>query len=231
MPYRKVTTYFFFLLCFTLVVFEILLRLAGINATWSENTGHGYISYYGKTLKSWYHVHQPNTEFDQDNRDFKYHHKVNSLGLRDREDFFSDSTPCKVICVGDSYTEGVGAPADSTYPHFLEQKLNDAGYSCQVLNAGVAGSDPFYEYVLVRDKLIQLHPDYVVVDINSTDITDFIFRGGLERFKADGSVVYNKGPWFAGLYHWSYVVRFIMNNLLDYKRGNLFVTRNDYVNL
>ena len=59
---------------------------------------------------------------------------------------------------------------------------------------GVSGSDPWYAYTQLRYQLLPLHPTHVIMAVNGTDITDIIFRGGMERFHADGTTHYRKGP-------------------------------------
>lgn len=46
----------------------------------------------------------------------------------------------RVVCLGDSLTAGYGLPsADQAYPALLEQRLRDAGFDYDVINAGVSG--------------------------------------------------------------------------------------------
>jgi hypothetical protein len=40
----------------------------------------------------------------------------------------------------------------------------------------------------------------VLLTINSTDFADFIYRGGLERFKENGKLKFRFGPWFEPIY-------------------------------
>lgn len=225
---RSKIIYPLFIVLFTLVSFEIILRLFKTNITWSEKTGHGYESYYNKPTKSWFHTWEPNSEFDLDNGDFICHYKTNSLGLREKEVVFQDSLLHRIICIGDSYTEGVGAPYDSSYPRFLSSYLNQAGFKNEVYNAGVAASDPFYEYELLKEKLLHYEPQYLLLDINSSDITDYIERGGFGRFKPNGTAVYNKGPWFEPYYKNFYIVRFVLHKILGYTMGNLFLTKHEF---
>ncbi len=223
--------YFLFITVFTLVSFEILLRLFHINTTWSEKTGHAYVSGYNQNHPTWFYSWKPNAEFDFDQKDFKYHYKTNSLGIRERDTFYTDSAAFRILCMGDSYTEGFGAPYDSSYPKALELKLNSQGFHNQVYNAGIAASDPFYSYILLKEKLLAARPQYLFITFNSSDITDFIYRGGLERFKTDGTVKGKKSPWFEPLYAKSYVCRFIVNQIFRKIDKNLFLTRNEFRNI
>ena len=45
----------------------------------------------------------------------------------------------RIVVLGDSLTAGYGLPPTQSYPYLLQQKLNDAGYAFEVVNAGVSG--------------------------------------------------------------------------------------------
>jgi acyl-CoA thioesterase-1 len=45
----------------------------------------------------------------------------------------------KVVILGDSLTAGLGLPAEQSYPSVLQQRLNEAGLTFDVTNAGVSG--------------------------------------------------------------------------------------------
>jgi lysophospholipase L1-like esterase len=111
----------------------------------------------------------------------------------------------RVLCVGDSFTEGVGAPADSCYVSILRTLL-DSNYT--VMNAGISGDDPCVNYVNYRDRLTSFKPDIIVQTLSSNDLnTDIATKGGMERFKADGIVQLASAPWWEPLFAISYVSR------------------------
>ncbi len=198
----------FFSVFLVLILVEIALRYSALFYTYPEVTGKPYTSYYNQELPTWYPFWTPNSSFEFDNRDFKYPYKINSLGFRGEE--IQTDVPDSVnhiIVLGDSFAEGAGAPADSSWPELLQIFLDSAGILNEVTNAGISGSDPFFEYVFYRDKLKSVHPDYLIVSINSTDIQDYILRGGFERFHDDSSTHYRKGPWYEFLYINSHLVR------------------------
>ena len=86
---------------------------------------------------------------------------------------------------------------------------------------GAAGSDPFFGYRTLLDKLLVYRPDIVLLAVNHSDILDVTVRGGMERFLADGTV---KGvdppdsitPAIKWLYQSSHFARFLMFELFDY---------------
>ena len=178
--------------------------------------------------KVWYWWHMPNAWWMDAKPEFSYRYSINSAGARDRE-FALAKAPgeYRIIILGDSYTEGVGTAQDSTYPRFLEKDLMEyyRNRKISVYNCGASGSDPFYEYILFRDKLLQYSPDLVIIGINSSDIQDVNVRDGIERFKADGTVQYRKPPVWEPLYCLSYIFRHIIHDLCGYNW--MYVKYND----
>lgn len=51
----------------------------------------------------------------------------------------SASTNRVVLCLGDSLTAGYGLAADKAWPALVQEKINQAGWSWTVVNAGVSG--------------------------------------------------------------------------------------------
>ena len=194
----------------TLLAVEVLLRIAHIQETYSEQTGGGYVSYYNQVLPTWYHAWTPNKDIIINEPEIKYTYRASSLGLREREIPAQKPDSVKRLFVlGDSFTEGIGVQYANSMPRDIEKKLDSAKLHYEVYNAGVSGNDPVYEYMQLRDQLMPLHPTHVVVCINGSDITDIVFRGGMERFHADGTTHYKKGSKWEILHHYSRLYRLI----------------------
>jgi acyl-CoA thioesterase-1 len=51
----------------------------------------------------------------------------------------TDDERPKIVCLGDSLTAGLGLVDTQSYPHLLQQKVDDDGYQYEVVNAGVSG--------------------------------------------------------------------------------------------
>ena len=212
----------------TFFLLEILLRLLHMNQTYTESIGQGYQSYFGRESNSWFLQMPPNDTLMVDHGDFKYQYITNEMGVREKStSLLLDSSRYKIMTLGDSYTEGMGAPYDSSWPRFFERSLKERDSNVLVFNAGINGGDPFYAYITFREKLAVFKPALVISAVNSTDIDDFFFRGGMERFKAGGKLENKKGPWYEFLYHYSYVVRMILVDIMQ-KRPQLFVTEKEF---
>jgi len=134
---------------------------------------------------------------------------INSLGLRGN----LPKKGKKIICaLGDSFTESWGAPSDSTYPA-IWQHLIPTPDSLTVINAGVSGSDPFYEFNLLQELTKEYTVHAAVFMINESDINDYISRGGNGRFLPHGGVRFRNGPWWEPFYAVSMVFRLIVHDV------------------
>ena len=164
-------------------------------------------------------VYRPHLARTSRQKEFSRELVTNSEGLRDREHARTKATgEFRLIALGDSYTEGLGAASESAWPQQLQGTLAGKGCSLTVMNGGVAGSDTFFEYALLKDRLLAYGPDVVVVALNTTDIDDYVVRGGMDRFKEDGTVTFRKGPSWEWIYASSYVVRHVAHDVLGYDR-------------
>lgn len=186
----------------------------------SEYKRHLIRSHYNKYIKGytlgWYFTNSPFSESKATGSEFDYKFKYNSLGLSSKEISPSDTNQL-IITLGDSYTEGVGAAQDSSWPYQLSYMLNaDTTIGrTTVLNAGKNGSDVCYEYILLQKLLNKYKPKVVILATNTTDIDDIIIKGGMERFKPDSTVQYNQGPRWESIYATSFIARAILHTVLD----------------
>lgn len=204
-----------------LILSEILLRFVPELRTHDEEIGRSiYISTYKMFVPKHVFTHAPNQMFMYSTNEFSYQHKINSIGLRNNEIPIKKNkkNEFRIFAIGDSFTEGVGVSQDSTWPNLLANKLNKNNDSIyfNVINAGRMGSDPLFGYVLLKNKLLQYQPDIVLYTLNYGDINDLTIRGGMERFKPNDKVEFQKGPFWESLYAISYTFRLIVRNLLQY---------------
>jgi len=200
------------------ILSEGAIRISGIYKTYSEKNFQRFDSYYGQTLPTYYHIHPPNQALQNNQTEFNYTKVTNSLGLIEKEiTSYNTVNKTRAFVIGDSFAEGVGAPQDSSMPallqHYLEEKVPN---QFEVLNAGIVGSDVFFGYHLLKDKLLPLQPEIVLLNFNYSDYTDFIFRGGFERFKKNGTVQYHQAPAIEPYYKHSHLLRAFVHFVLGY---------------
>ncbi len=203
-------------LALSVSVAEITLRAMGKNSGYKERTKNRvsqilFTSYrsafnYNNSLFK-YRPNQRNCGFKT--AEFNYFKPANSFGYVDYEWPLQKTAKPRYLFFGDSFTEGVGAPLDSSYVAIL-RKLN--ADSIQMYNAGIGGSDPCSEHMLFKKEIMPLYqPDRIYVAINQSDIFDIMQYGGLERFTDNGEVQPRKGPWWEGLYARAYLIRLFVH--------------------
>jgi len=187
---------------------EIMLRVWGKYDSYREQKGDFFYNFiYDKTRLD------KNTLFEIfDQRLSMTNPAYNAeFELKSKDEF-------RILGMGDSFTEGVGASNDSTWLTLLATKLNEntSGKRIRTFNAGVSGNDPFFEYILLKEKLLDYKPDLVLVALNNSDISETIVRGGMERFQPDSTIVFKEGPWFETLFGMSYICRVFVIEVLKY---------------
>lgn len=200
------------------IIFEFLVRITGIYKTYSENALSKYISPYHKSNKTFF-TWEPNTTVNYNQKEFSYINEINELGHRENSvDSFTNNKSVKILCLGDSFTEGDGAPYDSSWVRKFELLLNqnyDTIFLCY--NAGVCGSDIFFNYMILKKQLLlKIKPDIIIEALNVSDIDDVAFLGGIERFENVNS---NKAPIWEPIYKYSHVFRAIISNCNSYNEA------------
>lgn len=193
-----------------IVFTEMFLIVSGVNKDYMEERSGYYKSPFVYDSKNYYHTFHKNKIQKITATEFSYTIPYNSLGFTGEEwSIKKDSNKLRIISLGDSFTEGDGAPLDSSYPVLLNKIL---GNKYEVLNAGVRGSDPAFGYKNLQDRLLDYNPDIVIQAVSENDVLfDFCIRGGFERFVTDTVVRFNEPPWWEPLYAMSYTLRLFLN--------------------
>lgn len=204
---------------------EIGLRGLGIFDVYTEKLGEKYRSYWGFQHKGHYKILPKNSTVEFQQKEFSVSYTTNSFGMRNPEITAvpKDST-VRILCLGDSFTQGDGATNGHSFPRVLERLLNLNGTDqrFEVINAGSNGSDLLYSERLLVDVAFSLQPKLVLIVINDSDVEDLIQRGGLERFKSNNTTQFKKGPWYEPVYAKSYVFRLIIHGV--FRKSKLFLS-------
>lgn len=188
---------------FVLLLLELGMMYIGYNKTYLENRSGQYQSVFNykstDSIRAYglFQLHNLKTP------EYDYARQCNSLGFSD-EEWISDSSKILIQTYGDSFTEGDGAPFDSSYPAILRNLL---GAKFAVQNYGICGNDPGF-YVTQFGKVgSKFQPSAIVLCYGTGDfMNDFFSRGGLERFTESGWQT-RKGPWWEVIYGISYTSR------------------------
>jgi hypothetical protein len=142
---------------------ESLLIITGLEETNRERFFGYYQSDNSVQHRNYYHAWRPNQNYWLKTPEFSYPRKANSLGFADMEwPIMKKSHEKRILALGDSFTEGDGTPYDSSYVAILRTELNVLADSFYVMNAGACGSDPFYNYVNLKDRLLTYQPDIII---------------------------------------------------------------------
>lgn len=188
---------------FSLILSEAVLMFTGYTKSYIENRNGFYQSLLNQhsTDSTW--AYPSGSKHRLTTPEYDYERTSNKYGFSDFE--FSDAGSKLLIqTYGDSFTEGDGAPFDSSYPAILRTLLGD---DFVVQNYGICGNDPGF-YVIQLDKIgARFKPDIIVMCYGTGDfLHDVMSRGGLERFTQTGWQT-RKGPWYEVIYAMSYVSR------------------------
>lgn len=199
-----------FAIGFFLVLTELAIRYSGLYAQLSEKNGHSFLSLFEPTHHGQFQNYTPNDTLHINNTEFSYLHYIDKYGFRNSNSVDMLDT-IDVLALGDSFTEGLGAPQDSSWPVLLSNLYNK-----RVYNAGIMGSDPVYGLKLLQEQYIRMQPKIVIFAVNYSDLTDIIIRGGEERFLPDGGIKYKKEPWFMNIYRYSHLFRATLHLVFQY---------------
>ncbi len=144
--------------------------------------------------------------------EFQYLYRYNSIGLRGHDPVRDDTLLINIVGLGDSFTEGVGTPEDSTWLQLLENNLKrDSQHlpgKVQCINGGISGTEAIAEYIILKELLLQFNPRVVILAVNSTDISDVVKIGGWERYNH-----HRLAPWYAYIYQFSFIARAIIQQV------------------
>ncbi len=187
-----------------LILVEGLLIARGTTCTYMEKVNGFYYSAYQPYRDEYYHIWdtaQKTHLLKKPEYSFIRHTNIEGCG---DEEWKLPATPGqkRIMALGDSFTEGDGAPYDSTYVTLMKQLLQPLGPdSIYIMNAGVCGSDPCNNYIILKDRLLKYKPRMIIQSWSANDMTgDIMIRGGLERFEKNRRLRYRPAPWWEPVY-------------------------------
>jgi len=77
-------------------------------------------------------------------------------------------TACRIAFLGDSLTAGYGLPQGQSWPAQMAERLEAAGYDCEVINAGVSGDTTSGGRARL-DWVLADEPTHIVVALGGND--------------------------------------------------------------
>jgi lysophospholipase L1-like esterase len=113
---------------------------------------------------------------------FDEQYSTDARGLRRMQSI--DTAAWRILCLGDSFTFGVGASEGNTYPQWLQRNL--MADRAEVINAGVPGTGTGEQVLLYKYRLASLHPRIIVLGYHN-DLQDDAARQLFQR-APDGTI-------------------------------------------
>ena len=122
--------------------------------------------------------------------DFRATLHVNRLGLRGREpDTSKRRGACRILMLGDSFTMGEGVSDMQAFPALLEPSLAARmSVAVEVINAGVDSYAPILSYLDLRENLLRLEPDAVVLSLDPSDLLQEQYYRSLATLGPGGEI-------------------------------------------
>lgn len=130
---------------------------------------------------------------------------TNSLGWKDggpNREVPRDPAPReRLVLLGDSFTEGVGTPAEETAAGFAQRRLDAGGRRFEVLNGGRVSYSPLLSYQRLKRFLAAgYRTRSVALLLDPSDVQDEVLYGARYDFGPDGEPLgfrdaKNNPPW------------------------------------
>ncbi|MFN0076477.1 MAG: SGNH/GDSL hydrolase family protein [Prosthecobacter sp.] len=118
--------------------------------------------------------------------EFDYEFNTNHQGFRGKTPVSSQAVVPRILCLGDSFTFGVGAADSETWPVRLQDALGTTGVSTEVVNAGVMGWGLTEYWIWSRQHASKYHPKLIIVGCHASDWENAF--NGLVSLEPDGSL-------------------------------------------
>ena len=143
---------------------------------------------------------RPDSKFWHTTPDGSWKFTTNRQGFRNRQDFEYNKADglLRILCLGDSNTQGYEVRQDYTFSAIIEKYLKIRGHNVQVMNAGVSGFSTAEELAFLENEGVKYAPDFVVLGFFANDFQDNI-NAGLFRLGEDGNLVIQKKEHIPGV--------------------------------
>lgn len=197
------------------LIVEAILVLIRPSSIYHQHPLGLYYSDFEKGEKAFYKLKFPKEEYSLQSSEFNFSRTANSLGIPDVEwSMNKDTSTTRILCIGDSFTEGDGADFDSTYVAFLNRSLQSKNPHIEVMNAGRCGSDPFFDFKLLQNIMIEYQPDIIIQSFTINDLYyDMLIKGGNERFLPDSTLKFRPDYWWEPIYAASFTARILIQSV------------------
>lgn len=133
---------------------------------------------------------------------------TNSLGWKDsrpREVARDPGSKRRIVCLGDSFTEGLGVPPEQTFSAEMERRLNRGGERFEVLNGGRVSYSPLLEYMRLKKLVTEgYRADVVLLLPDLSDAQDELAYRPQYEFSAAGEPLRLRAGSYQPAVRWVY---------------------------
>jgi lysophospholipase L1-like esterase len=138
-----------------------------------------------------------------------------------------ESSELRVLFLGDSATEGAFVSLQQSYPLRFKQLLDarDPKNHVRAINAGVWGMTTIDEYHLLRDKLLPLRPDVVVIGLFMSNDINWNLGHAQQRVRYAAPAWLDFARTHSALAHFLFLRALELNQRYGLVRGERFGSR------
>lgn len=163
-------------------------------------------SYHNQMLKrrnaeNLLYLHSKDKTYIDNKTEFTFEYPLDEFGANNCPSCTKETTKLRILTLGDSFTFGIGASREKSWPNQLDSILSIYKENeVAVCNIGFSATDPIYMLDIFKNKLNAVYqPNILLVSINDSDINDIITRGGMNRYNGGGPLVQKPDwlPWYA----------------------------------
>jgi len=160
--------------------------------------------------------------------------ELNNLGLRNEEiSSEKNSSVYRIFVVGGSTVFGDGVKIDETIPGYLDREFHDDRLngidSIEVINAGINGAVSSVEAKLIREKLIKLQPDLIIVYDGWNDVKSANYNQMREGEKQNEDLWKNRWIDICKEFGQEFDFIIILQPILE-QHGKKFLTNQEFTN-
>jgi lysophospholipase L1-like esterase len=154
------------LLLFGALVAALIIAEVATRALFHAPRGTPYVAESPDTI----YLNKPNTSGRHHSpAEFDYAFQTNTDGLRLTPPSSPGANSPSLLCIGDSFTFGIGAADAETWPSQLASALSRSSHPAEVLNAGVMGWGLAEYWVWLQLHAPHYQPDVIIVGCHASD--------------------------------------------------------------
>ncbi len=148
--------------------------------------------------------------------------KINSEGIRGNENELKKLPEVKrIICIGGSFTFGVGVDIEETYTKYIKKILEEKGSKVEASNYGVIGYNMWQYVETLKRKVLKFNPDIVTIALSPDDLAGSLPPYDNPDWKGSNPFAGGDHGLAGKSYFFSFInnVEAIVESKIRYKRG------------